>query len=124
MSGLPPYAGPGERAWYYGFRVICGLIFVFLMAPIIIVMPLSFNVEPYFSFTKGMLTLDADAFSTRWYADILRNGMAAPDAVEGWWTDMWNNAQWIRSIKNSFFVGILGPLCRMASEPRYLVVGQ
>ena len=46
MSGLPPYAGPGERAWYYGFRVICGMIFVFLMAPILIVMPLSFNGEP------------------------------------------------------------------------------
>ncbi len=110
MSGLPPYAGPGERAWYYGFRVICGLIFVFLMAPIIIVMPLSFNVEPYFSFTRGMLSLDADAFSTRWYADILRNGMAAPDAVEGWWADMWANAQWMRSIKNSFFIGILATL--------------
>lgn len=110
MSGLPPYAGLGERAWYYGFRVLCGLIFVFLMAPILIVMPLSFNVEPYFSFTEGMLAFESDAFSLRWYADILRNGMAAPDATEGWWADMWQNAQWVRSIKNSFFIGILATI--------------
>ena len=111
---LPPYASTGERVWYYSFRVICGLIFVFLMAPILIVMPLSFNVEPYFSFTEGMLAFDSEAYSTRWYADILRNGMAAPDAVAGWWADMWNNAQWVRSIKNSFFIGIFATLLATA----------
>ena len=111
---LPPYASTGERVWYYSFRVICGLIFVFLMAPILIVLPLSFNVEPYFSFTEGMLAFDPEAYSTRWYADILRNGMAAPDAVEGWWADMWNNAQWIRSIKNSFFIGFFATLVATA----------
>ena len=111
---LPPYASTGERVWYYSFRVICGLIFVFLMAPILIVLPLSFNVEPYFSFTEGMLAFDPEAYSTRWYADILRNGMAAPDAIEGWWADMWNNAQWIRSIKNSFFIGFFATLVATA----------
>ena len=55
---LPPYASRGERAWYYTFRVICGLIFLFLISPIIIIVPLSFNVEPYFSFTEGMLSFD------------------------------------------------------------------
>ena len=111
---LPPYASTGERVWYYSFRFICALIFIFLMAPILIVMPLSFNVEPYFSFTEGMLEFDSDAYSTRWYADILRNGMAAPDAVAGWWADMWNNAQWVRSIKNSFFIGSFATLLATA----------
>ena len=95
---LPPYASTGERIWYYTFRVICGCIFFFLMAPIVIVVPLSFNVEPYFSFTEGMLALDGEAFSTRWYEDMIRNGMAAPDAIAGWWSDMWNNSQWIRAV--------------------------
>ena len=36
--------------------------------------------------------------------------MAAPDALYGWWSDMWQNAQWIRSIKNSFFIGIFATL--------------
>lgn len=102
----PPYVTSKQVLWFYTFRVICGFIFVFLMAPILVVMPLSFNQEPYFSFTAGMLSFDPDAFSLRWYADILYNGMAAPDAVVGWWSDMWNNAQWIRSVRNSFFIGI------------------
>lgn len=103
---LPPYSSSKEVLWFYTFRGICGLIFLFLIAPIIIVMPLSFNQEPYFSFTSGMLSFDPSAYSLRWYADIFRNGMADPDAIAGWWSDMWNNAQWIRSVRNSFFIGI------------------
>ncbi|MEM7378064.1 MAG: ABC transporter permease [Pseudomonadota bacterium] len=114
MSGLPPYAGLGERIWYYTFRVICGLIFVFLITPILVVMPLSFNVEPYFSFTPGMLSLNPEAFSTRWYLDILQNGMANPDATEGWWADAWANSQWVRSMKNSFYIGTLSTLISTA----------
>lgn len=102
----PPYATSGQVLWFYTFRTICGFIFLFLIAPILVVMPLSFNQEPYFSFTAGMLSFDPEAYSLRWYADILHNGMAAPDAVAGWWSDMWNNAQWIRSVRNSFFIGI------------------
>ena len=57
MSELPPYATTGERVWYYSFRVICAFIFLFLIAPIIIIIPLSFNEQPYFSFTNEMLAL-------------------------------------------------------------------
>ncbi len=111
---LPPYATSNQVLWFYTFRGICGLIFLFLIMPIIIVMPLSFNQEPYFSFTPGMLAFDAEAFSTRWYWDILKNGMAAPEAIAGWWSDMWSNAQWVRSIKNSFLIGIMATLLATA----------
>ena len=107
---LPPYATASEVFQFYLFRCLCGLVFVFLITPILILVPLSFNQEPYFSFTPGMLALEAEAYSLRWYADILKNGMAAPEAIEGWWEDMWQNAQWIRSIKNSFFIGIQATL--------------
>jgi putative spermidine/putrescine transport system permease protein len=105
---LPSYAGPLEKTWYYAFRVICAAILIFLIVPILIVVPLSFNAEPYFTFTPGMLSFDSDAYSLRWYEDILRNGMAAPDAPHdwAWFTDLWNNAQWIRAMRNSFFIGI------------------
>ncbi len=106
----PPYATPREVLWFYTFRIICGMIFVFLITPIIVLIPLSFNQEPYFSFTPGMLGLDSEAYSLRWYWDILKNGMAAPEATVGWWSDMWNNAQWVRSIKNSFWIGIWATL--------------
>lgn len=105
MSALPPYATFGQRVWYYAFRAICALIFVFLITPILIIVPLSFNAEPYFTFTSGMMSLDPEAFSLRWYADIFHNGMANPDATEGWWADMWQNAQWVRATKNSFIIG-------------------
>ncbi len=116
MAQLPPYTTTGERIWHYAFRFICGLIFLFLILPVLIVLPLSFNVEPYFSFTPGMLSLDPEAFSLRWYKDIFRNGMAAPDAPfdMAWLSDTWNNAQWMRAIRNSFFIGICATLLSTA----------
>ena len=60
-------ASPGQWA----LRLFCGLGFLFLMAPILVIIPLSFNAEPYFTFTRGMLTLDPDAYSLRWYEQVL-----------------------------------------------------
>ena len=89
---FPSYAGPLEKTWYYVFRIICGLVLFFLMAPIVVLIPLSFNAEPYFTFTPGMLSLDADAFSIRWYQDII------------------NNPQWIHSMKNSVIIGFFATI--------------
>ncbi len=85
---FPTYVGKLEKTWYYVFRIICGTVLFFLVAPLIVLIPLSFNAEPYFTFTKGMLSFDPDAFSLRWYQDFL------------------NNPQWLHSIKNSFIIGI------------------
>jgi len=85
---IPSYATPLERVWHYTFRVICGLIFFFLLAPIVIMIPLSFNSQPYFTFSREMLTLNPDGFSLRWYRDLF------------------NSDSWMRSIRNSFMIGI------------------
>ncbi len=106
LKSLPNYASMLEIAWYYTYLVSCVVIFIFLITPILVIVPLSFNAEPYFTFTEGMVSLDPEAFSFRWYKDILINGMAAPNAVEGWWEDMWNNAQWIRATRNSIFIAV------------------
>ena len=66
----PTYAGPLERTWYYGFRFLCGLIFTFLIVPILVIMPLSFNAVPFFTFTPEMLSLDPEGYSLRWYEDF------------------------------------------------------
>lgn len=55
------------------YLAFCTLVFVFLAAPILIIIPLSFNAEPYFTFTEGMLQLDPDAWSLRWYREIIHN---------------------------------------------------
>lgn len=104
---LPSYATPLERAWHLAYRVICVLIFVFLIAPILIVIPLSFNVEPYFSFTEKMLKLDPEGYSLRWYDTLLTMGMQAPEAPRdgAWFRDMWANSTWVNAAKNSIIVG-------------------
>ncbi|MGF1630713.1 MAG: ABC transporter permease [Kiloniellaceae bacterium] len=113
MASLPPYAGPVGIAWHYGFRVFCGFVLLFLILPILVIIPLSFNAEPYFTYTKAMVTLQPEAYSWRWYMDIMQNGMAAPnDNIWSWqWlSDSWNNAQWIHATKNSFIIAIFSTL--------------
>jgi len=104
---LPTYADPLERLWHRTYQVICALVFVFLIAPILIVIPLSFNVEPYFSFTDKMVRLDPEGYSLRWYDTLLTFGMQAPDGVRdgGWFADMWANATWVKAAKNSLIIG-------------------
>lgn len=104
---LPTYADPLERNWHYTYIVICAAVFVFLISPILIVIPLSFNAEPYFTFTQKMLTLDPTGYSLRWYDELLTYGMQAPEAERGgvWFSDMWNNAAWVKAAKNSLIVG-------------------
>jgi hypothetical protein len=84
---LPTYASPLERVWHYAYLVICGLVFLFLIAPILIVIPLSFNAEPYFTFTPKMLSLDPEGWSLRWYDTLLTLGHSSEDGVRdsAWW---------------------------------------
>jgi putative spermidine/putrescine transport system permease protein len=89
---LPSYAGPLETTWYYGFRIICAMIFVFLIAPILVFIPLSFNAQPYFTYTREMLTFDPAGYSLRWYQDFF------------------GSRSWITSIRNSFFIAFFATL--------------
>ncbi|MBL1435309.1 MAG: ABC transporter permease [Rhodobacteraceae bacterium] len=84
MSKLPPYTTTGQRAWHYTFLSICALIFFFLIFPILIIIPLSFNAQNFFTFTPEMLALDPAGFSTKHYADFF------------------NSSDWQNALKNSF----------------------
>ncbi|PWE27839.1 ABC transporter permease [Pararhodobacter marinus] len=70
---LPSYASPLQRVWYYAFRVICALVFFYLMFPILVIVPLSFNAENFFTFTPEMLALDPAGFSLKHYVDFFTN---------------------------------------------------
>ena len=70
---LPSYASPLQRTWYYTFRVICGLIFVYLMFPILVIIPLSFNAQNFFTFTREMLAFDPAGYSLKHYVDFFTN---------------------------------------------------
>ncbi|MFT6916215.1 MAG: putative spermidine/putrescine transport system permease protein [Motiliproteus sp.] len=92
---VPTYAGPLETTWYYLFRFLCALVLIFLISPLIIIVPLSFNVEPYFSFTDGMLALDPDAYSLRWYEEFL------------------SSERWMNAIQNTFIVALFSTTLSM-----------
>ena len=70
---LPHYATTGQRVWHYALRVICTLIFVFLIAPILVIIPLSFNAEDFFTFTREMLAFEAEGYSLKHYKDFFTN---------------------------------------------------
>ncbi|APX21879.1 MAG: ABC transporter permease [Rhodobacteraceae bacterium] len=89
---LVPYLTPGQVLWHYSFRVICGAIFVFLITPILVVMPLSFNAENFFTFTPEMLSFDPDGYSLRHYRDFL------------------TNPEWTRAVKNSLLIAPVATL--------------
>lgn len=96
-----------------GARALAGLSYFtlfFLILPILVIVPLSFNAQPFFSFTEGMLRLDPDAYSLRWYRE------------------MFSNPNWLLAIRNSFFIGIcatviatvLGTLAAVGMTSRYM----
>ena len=68
---LPNYTPLNYRIWHYTYLTICGLVFFFLIAPLFVILPLSFNAEQYIHFSEKMLALDPEGFSLRWYEDMI-----------------------------------------------------
>jgi putative spermidine/putrescine transport system permease protein len=68
------------------------MIFFFLIAPIVIIIPLSFNAVPFFTFTDAMLSLDPAGYSMKWYLDFF--------------TDL----NWQGAVKNSFIIAIFSTI--------------
>ena len=76
-----------QRAWSIVFAVVCVSILVYLVLPIILIIPLSFSADRFFTFTPGMLALDPRAFSLRWYVELF------------------TNPQWSLALRNSLTIG-------------------
>lgn len=62
-----------ERAGRGALGLFSALVLGFLMLPILVMLPLSFNAEWSFAFTEGMLALRPEAFSLRWYRGIVED---------------------------------------------------
>lgn len=86
----------GWPAWYTvwhraGARALAGMslaVLFFLILPILVIVPLSFNAEPFFSFSAAMLRLEPEAYSLRWYREIVEN------------------PNWLLAIRNSVVIGL------------------
>ena len=68
---LPSYTEIRYRIWHYIYLFICTCVFIYLIAPLFVIFPLSFSGDEFLVFSEGMKRLDPDAFSTRWYKDMV-----------------------------------------------------
>ena len=85
---LSPYMSPVERLWFYSLRILCGLVLLFLVLPVLVIVPLSFN-------SGTFLVYPLQGFSLRWYADFFQS------------------AEWMRSLTNSMIVAPAATLLAM-----------
>ena len=76
-----PTATPGERATRLGLIVLTGAVLLFLVAPILTIVPLSFSSGSFFYYPLPGLSL-------RWYEDFFTSSF------------------WLSSLKNSLIIGI------------------
>jgi putative spermidine/putrescine transport system permease protein len=82
---IPSYATRLERLAYVVLVIFCIFVFLFLIAPILVIMPLSFSSEPWFTYPLPGVSL-------RWYQDLI-------------YDDRWRLA-----IQNSVIVAIFSTL--------------
>jgi putative spermidine/putrescine transport system permease protein len=92
MSQFPAYYSIWDKISSSSLKLFAWLVLFFLIMPILVIIPLSFNAEPFFTFTKGMLALESDAYSIKWYESII------------------NDDKWILAIQNSFIIGIFATI--------------
>lgn len=88
MSPQPDYYGWRQKLGASLLKLAAWAVLFFLILPILIVIPLSFNTEPFFSFTPGMLRFEADAYSLKWYEAVF------------------HSQTWMAAIRNSIFIGV------------------
>jgi putative spermidine/putrescine transport system permease protein len=73
------------QAWRIGTIALSALVFAFLIAPILIIVPLSFSADPFFSYP-------VEHWSLRWYAALVGSD---PQAL-----------LWQRAVVNSLMIGV------------------
>ncbi len=101
---LPTYATPIQRTYYYAYLFFCGVVFFFLIAPLIAIVPISFSVSPFMVFTEGMLAWppDPEAWSLRWYRNMI--GDCSAEVVS---STVPCSTKWMKGTVNSFYIGII-----------------
>lgn len=85
---LPPHASVEDRIWHYGARALCYGVLLFLILPILIIVPISFS-------SGNMLAFPMPGLSARWYETIL------------------NTPAWLDAARNSLIIGISSTILSM-----------
>lgn len=79
LPSFPPYMSLPERAWFFISRSLNLLILLFLILPILVMIPLSFS-------DSSFLMYPIKGFSLRWYQNLFESD------------------EWMRAARNSFIV--------------------
>ena len=82
LPQFPAYATPMDKLGWWALRALCVGVLVFLLAPILVIIPLSFS-------DSSFLAYPIPAWSTKWYQNLF------------------TSAEWSRAAKNSFIVAPL-----------------
>lgn len=82
---LPAYASPVEKIWFWMFRLLCVLVLLFLISPLLVIVPLSFSADSF-------LLYPIKSFSLRWYGEFF------------------GSPEWLNALKNSFIVAPVATL--------------
>ena len=82
---FPAYYTLLDKLGWYGLRVFCGAVLVFLLLPILVIIPLSFS-------SSSFLSYPIPGWSLRWYQE------------------MFASEDWARATRNSFIVAPLATL--------------
>lgn len=76
---FPPHAGVLDKAGWWGVRAACVAVLLFLLAPILVIIPLSFS-------DSSFLVYPIETWSLKWYHNLF------------------GSAEWVRAARNSFIV--------------------
>ena len=82
---FPAYYGPLDKLGWFGLRLAAVLALVFLVLPIVVIVPLSFS-------DSSFLAYPIKGWSLQWYRE------------------MWNAPEWARAARNSFIVAPVSTL--------------
>lgn len=85
---IPPHASFEDRVWHYGARALCYGVLLFLILPILIIVPISFS-------SGNMLAFPLPGFSLRWYETIA------------------TTPAWLDAARNSLIIGISSTILSM-----------
>jgi putative spermidine/putrescine transport system permease protein len=79
LPRFPAYATPLDKVGWWGWRVACIAVLVFLLLPILVIIPLSFS-------DSSFLVYPIPGWSLKWYDNLV------------------TSPEWLRAAKNSFIV--------------------
>ncbi len=79
LPQFPAYATPGDKLGWWALRAMCVGVLLFLLLPILVIVPLSFS-------DSSFLVYPIPGWSLKWYENLF------------------GSAEWVRAAKNSFII--------------------